>query len=820
MHLIKLSIFIGIGLAILLMANSGNPPNGHTGAPGEGACTNCHNPGSSGNISGNVQITGLPSNILPNTQYNINVRVNNTSSPLTLAIRGGFQLVALNGTNQNVGTLSDPDASSIISGSGRRYWEHNPSQFFSGGGNVNYTAKWTSPNSAAGNTVTMYASSILSNGSGNNSGDLMVQDFTSGTMPPPAPPSASITQKKDPSCFGGMDGTMTVTASGGSGSYSYLWSNGATTAMAINLSAGSYSVTVTDGNSNTASASSSLTQPTQVGIQLNAKTDVTCPKGSNGTIRITANGGTSPHTYFWSNNSTQNSLVNLTDGTYTVTVTDRNNCTATNSYSIIAPDTFNIQTDILKHPNCPIADSTGQIRLKVFGGTPGYKYKWNTSDTSIQITKKPIGTYTVTVTDIRLCSAIKVFQLKANDTISPVIQTKSVVLNLNDSGYVVIKNSDIIQSLSDNCDMMPSVRLSADTLRCNRLGLNKIFVEANDLSGNIKKDSAIVTIVDLLKPAISCPDTVRAYTCNYIIPLLTVTDNCSIKELTLLDTIQIGDTLSYGQYNVKYRALDNSDNESICNVRLIIDESVTYEIDSLIVQPCVEDGLEAWIKLHAVFDSNYLINGVDTVLFFKGDTIIYYKTLTRKLHVGIFDSLECFFQTIDALTFPGTKLNLNSLSKRDATTSTSKDGSLEIEIKGGLPPYLYIWLNEQLQVIGNAPTINNLGVGKYSVRVTDSLGCSKLFEPFEIKNLTAIQKLTKNNLKIYPNPVSQNLFIELGQNDNYTIQIYDLNKRLVSQVQTNSDLCQFELDQFANGIYEVIVISKEFIQRKRIVVQK
>ncbi|OFX37843.1 MAG: hypothetical protein A2X08_06010 [Bacteroidetes bacterium GWA2_32_17] len=125
------------------------------------------------------------------------------------------------------------------------------------------------------------------------------------------------------SCYGGSDGTATVIPSGGTPSYSYLWSNSQTTATAIDLVAGIYNVTVTDNNSCTTTNSVTITEPAVLSAT-NSTTQVSCPGGSNGTATVTPTGGTTPYTYIWNSSPQQYTAqaTNLTEGTYTCTVTD------------------------------------------------------------------------------------------------------------------------------------------------------------------------------------------------------------------------------------------------------------------------------------------------------------------------------------------------------------------------------------------------------------------------------------------------------------------------------------------------------------------
>jgi hypothetical protein len=117
----------------------------------------------------------------------------------------------------------------------------------------------------------------------------------------PSALSASITSQTNVSCFGGNNGSATVTANGGTAGYTYSWSGGGgTSATASNLSQGTYTVTVTDANGCTTTATANITQPAVLSASITAQTNVSCFGGNNGSATVTANGGTAGYTYSWS----------------------------------------------------------------------------------------------------------------------------------------------------------------------------------------------------------------------------------------------------------------------------------------------------------------------------------------------------------------------------------------------------------------------------------------------------------------------------------------------------------------------------------------
>ncbi|MBX7243486.1 MAG: carboxypeptidase regulatory-like domain-containing protein, partial [Bacteroidia bacterium] len=133
-------------------------------------------------------------------------------------------------------------------------------------------------------------------------------------------------------CFGNSTGSADLTVSGGTTPYSYSWSNGATTEDISGLTAGTYTVTVTDASGCTNFVSVVIAEPAVLSISL---VGTTASFGSNNaTITSTVTGGTAPYSYSWSNGATTSDIVNVSPGSYVVTVTDANGCMATDSILI------------------------------------------------------------------------------------------------------------------------------------------------------------------------------------------------------------------------------------------------------------------------------------------------------------------------------------------------------------------------------------------------------------------------------------------------------------------------------------------------------
>jgi len=101
-----------------------------------------------------------------------------------------------------------------------------------------------------------------------------------------------------------------------------------------NVAAGTYTLTITDANNCSFSLSATVSQPSAAVSVTGTVTNAT--SGNNGAVNITTAGGTGSYSYAWSNSATTEDVSNLGAGTYTVTVTDQNNCTVSASYTIIS----------------------------------------------------------------------------------------------------------------------------------------------------------------------------------------------------------------------------------------------------------------------------------------------------------------------------------------------------------------------------------------------------------------------------------------------------------------------------------------------------
>lgn len=282
------------------------------------------------------------------------------------------------------------------------------------GGNAPYTYSWsngTTSNQNSGISAGSYSVTVM------DTNGCTVQNSVVLNEPTELQISTNVTSNFNGypiSCTGANDGSAMVNGNGGTAPYTILWSNGDTSLTTNNLSAGTYFVTVTDANGCSKSDSVVLSDPIGLSnLTLSASSyngfNISCHGGNDGTISMTGvNGGTAPLSYYWNTGDSTSSITGLPVGNYTLTVTDVNGCSISDSLTLNQPTVLTSNASVTSNFNgtnisCNGA-TDGSAQVSGAGGVGPYIFLWNTSDTSTTIANLSAGTYTVLVTDANGCS--------------------------------------------------------------------------------------------------------------------------------------------------------------------------------------------------------------------------------------------------------------------------------------------------------------------------------------------------------------------------------------------------------------------------------
>ena len=309
---------------------------------------------------------------------------------------------------------SDLDATATATDAGCD--EPGSAQASATGGSGTYSYQWsTGATSAAIDDLAPGDYTVtISDGTGcvsietvtvNDGGDALSLTPLSGTAD--TPPTTAPTQL---TCNGDADGTATAMVNGGSGTYTYQWSTGSTDEVLTNLSAGSYTVTATDSASGcTGTTTVVISEPGAINLSLDTQ-EAGCNGGTDGSITVVAAGGTAPFTYDFGNGAQNaNTASNLGAGSYPVTVTDANGCTATAMADVSEASAFTVDVTVT---DATCDDSTDGSATVTSTGT-GVTYIFSNNQTGDTATGLAPATYTVTATDAAGCETVSTFTVGA-----------------------------------------------------------------------------------------------------------------------------------------------------------------------------------------------------------------------------------------------------------------------------------------------------------------------------------------------------------------------------------------------------------------------
>ncbi|MBC7383506.1 MAG: T9SS type A sorting domain-containing protein [Bacteroidia bacterium] len=358
-------------ISTLTFTYSSGPPGQYTNAPSEGNCTSCHSGTaiSSGTSWSAITLSGLPAGgYIPATTYTLTLTGSTAASG-----KNGFQLTALTSSNTAAGSFIAGTGSSTQTLSSRNYVGHNSS----GTSLSSFTFSWTSPSSSAG-TLTFFASFNATNGDNSSSGDAVyVKTFSvsAGNLP-----TAVISPATGSNiCLGD---TLSLQGSGANSPTSYAWSflgsgSGEPTGSPLQnpqikyLTTGPRTIRLITSNS-----SGNSTQA-QITIFVIAKPiasitpsgpQVICG-GDSITLSATAGTGLS---YLWSPGNQTSQLIKAgAPGTYSVKVTNLNNCFSISPNTIVtAASKPSLSITTSKDTSC-VTDS---VQITATIGQNYYKY--------------------------------------------------------------------------------------------------------------------------------------------------------------------------------------------------------------------------------------------------------------------------------------------------------------------------------------------------------------------------------------------------------------------------------------------------------------
>ncbi len=521
----------------------------------------------------------------------------------------------------------------------------------------------------------------------------------------------------DVTIFGQNTGAVNITPAGGVGPYTYLWSNGATTQDLTSVPAGSYTVTVTDANGATVTDTYVVNQPAQLLATANI-TDVSINGGSNGAVNITPTGGVGPYTYAWSNGATTEDISSVPAGSYTVTITDANGATYTNTYVVNQPAAL-VVSGVVTHVGI-FGQSTGAVNATITGGVGPYTYAWSNGATTEDINGVPAGTYVIVVTDANGATATDTFVVNQ----PAVLAVSGVVTHVGIFGQSTgTVNATVTGGVGPYTYSWSN---GATTEDIANVPAGTYVITVTDANGAIAKDTFIVN-----QPA-----------------QLLATANVTHVTINGQSTGGVNITVTGGVGPYTYAWSNGATTEDLSGVPAgsytvtVTDANgATYTNTYVVNQPAalVVSGVVTHVGIFG--QSTGAVNatvtggvGPYTYSWSNGATTEDIANVPAGTYVitvtdanGAIAKDTFIVNQPAALAITGTVTNV--------TTNGGSNGAVNITVTGGVGPYTYAWSNG-----ATTEDLTGIPAGTYTVTVTDSKGATK----------TATYTVTQPAASIYP----------------------------------------------------------------------
>ncbi|MBL7922924.1 MAG: gliding motility-associated C-terminal domain-containing protein [Bacteroidia bacterium] len=573
------------------------------------------------------------------------------------------------------------------------------------GGVPAYTYAWSpsggSGNIASGLTAGGYNVTVTDSRGCTAIGNVVVSN-SSG-------PTAGILSSNNVSCFGGTDGSATVSVTGSSGAVTYSWApSGGNAATASGLAAGNYTVTVNDASGCSSSASVVITSPPQLTATITASIPVSCSNENDGSLTVQANGGTPGYSYQWSGGSVNPTDNLLSAGSYTVTITDASGCTATATGTVNAPPALQLNVTANNPASCA-GGNDGSATVAAAGGTPAYSYQWSNGNTSAGLSALAAGTYTATVTDANGCTSTAQVNIgQAGALVLNLSSTSTSCGNNNGSATVLVNGGTPAYSYTWN----PTGGTANTASGLGSGNYTVIVTDANGCTtaGNINVPSANGPGIVLNSSTdISCPGgsdgSIDVSVNGGVTPYNYTWSNGAAGNIL--------NNLAAGTYILTIT--DDNNCTASLSVSLTAPQAFAFVTTPVTAHCGQADGSLGMNVSGGTAPYTYLwSNGAGGSLLTNIGAGTYTLTVS--------DANGCSAQAQGTVPDePAPVLSINNIL--DATCAGASDGRIRVNVAGGIPPYTYAWSN------GTIGQLNaNIPAGTYTVTVMDDFGCTSTLQ--------------------------------------------------------------------------------------------
>jgi subtilisin-like proprotein convertase family protein len=523
---------------------------------------------------------------------------------------------------------------------------------------------------------------------------------------------------KKATCLGKADGSIGITHTNFAASYNYVWSTGARTKTLVGASVGAYDVTVSNSDGCIETLKNiAITPIMQIQGAVVFEKKPLCSSNANGSLELSASGGTIPYYYQWEDGFVGNKRPNLKAGNFNVLILDKNLCYTEYTAKLNDPSPLNVSLSDVEQVRC-YNGKTGKIKTHITGGTAPYTYAWNDG---VAFTKDrnnlKKGLYTVTVYDDNGCQA----KLENIEITEPSKIDYSIVA-LADASCFLSKDGKIKLGLTGGVG--PYTYFWS--------GMNSKDPELN----NIQPNNYVLTSLDANNCKLTTESIeIKSKNISYPISLKLVQDNtCADDKKAKIEAL-----LSNGKKPIEFN-WSNGTTQSSQDFNQSIQSlaSGQYQVTTTDSEGCVSKSEKLIVKERIAVTAtvivldNTCINGEQgkiTVAPTGGTKPYQIKWSTGAMGAslpllknGVYtytvsDSLGCMYKSQEIKVSSTSKMVATIITR--ATTLSAKSGRIEILVSGGQGQYQIKWKQPTLSGF----IAENLAPGKYQYEIKDELGC-------------------------------------------------------------------------------------------------
>lgn len=525
----------------------------------------------------------------------------------------------------------------------------------------------------------------------------------------------------------------------------------------------------------------------------------------NGSATVQATGGEEPYTYAWSTGETTQTITGLDAGTYSVTVTDNAGETATAITEITNVNDIFVNASSTDETSTDADDGTATAAPS--GGSESYTYLWSNGETTASIGDLPPGVYSVTVTDSEGCTAAESVTVNAFECLG--LEIIELITNVSCFG-----TCDGSVSIVDVIGGTPPYTY----LWSN--GLSSAF--ASDLcAGEI-----IVTITDALGCEVSEIFEITGPAEFFANAGATSESGPGLNDGTAWAAPSgSNDPYTYEWSNGGTDSLITNLTPGVYIVTVTDNLGCTAEESvEVFAFTCIGEVGAIWTDISCngacdgVISSFIQFGGVGPFAFVwdNGDTTNVTENLCPGTYsVTITDLGQGGCEFIGAFTITEPEILAAIVDDVVHITDTTV-AAISISVSGGTPDYTYLWRGPN-GFTASTEDVVDLEEGWYEVRITDTNNCTVSIDSIEVRNeIVSTSSPEYLEVRIYPNPAHQQVFVDLADITDYTIELVGLDGRLMAVWKNTQTL---DISTFDQGLYLIKCRSGEkfFIQRLSIV---